>query len=233
MENDLPTCHGVIFDLDGTLLDTLGDLSAAANAVLKACGYPEHPEDRYRDFVGRGVRRLFQRALPPEHCSDRDIARAVAAMRSHYARCWACRTRPYPGIPAMLYDLKQGGVPMAVFSNKDETFVQRIVEHFFGSGIFLAVRGARQGQPLKPAPDGALALANELGCAPGNVWLLGDSDVDIDTAQAAGMASLGAAWGFRGAGELRSAGALHILRHPGELSALCRDARNYGEPRNA
>ncbi|MCU0727314.1 MAG: HAD family hydrolase [Planctomycetes bacterium] len=215
--------RAVIFDLDGTLLDTIGDLADSVNAVLARFGLPGHPEDAYKTMVGDGVANLMRRALPGDRRGDEEVVRlGVAAMREEYARRWDARTRPYPGIEEMLAGLD---VPSAVLSNKPEDFTVLAVRRFFPHHPFTAVRGARPGEPVKPDPAGALALAAHMAVVPAEILYLGDTNTDMRTATAAGMYQAGALWGFRGAAELSASGARTLLARPEDLLALLRAAR--------
>lgn len=227
-----PACEAVIFDLDGTLLDTLADLAESANAALQAVGAPPHPLASYRQLVGGGVRRLMERALPEHRRDDATVAAAVEAMRAQYALRWAATSRPYPGIPALLDALAAQGVPVGVLSNKPHDFTVKMVAALLAPWAFRAVAGAQPGVPLKPDPASALALADALGVPPARCALVGDSDVDMLTARAAGMRAVGAAWGFRGPEELVAAGADLLLHRPSALLALfppATDGRTEGE----
>lgn len=210
--------RGVIFDLDGTLLDTLEDLANAMNTVLACHHWPTHPLDAYRRFVGNGVTMLARRAMPEEERQeDRLVAEIAAKMRKVYALGWANKTKPYHGIEHLLNTLRDKNVPMTVLSNKPHDATAAMVDHFFPKNLFQVVMGAHPEKPSKPDPTTALETAEFLGLPPGAILFLGDSDVDMHTANAAGMTSLGAAWGFRGPEELLAAGARAILQSPKEL----------------
>lgn len=214
-----PAARAVVFDLDGTLVDSLEDIATAMNEALAEVGRPTHPIDDYRAFVGAGVGALAERALggaPPAGTRD-DV---VAAFRRRYAARLVERTRPYPGIDALLDGLVARGVPAAVLTNKPQAAAERLVAELLGRWPWVAVLGDRPGVPRKPDPTGALEAARALGAAPSATLLVGDSDVDVHTARAAGMRALGAAWGFRGADELRAAGAEVILQRPEDVLAV-------------
>jgi phosphoglycolate phosphatase len=207
----------VIFDLDGTLLDTLADIGRAANAVLTERGWPAHPLTDYRRFVGDGVRVLMERVLPAEHRSPTTVDEAVDRFGALYAECWDRETRLYAGVRTLLSALAARGAPLAVLSNKPQRFTELCVERFLSEWRFAVVFGQRAGIPRKPDPAGALEIAARLGLAPAACAYVGDSGVDMHTAQGAGMLALGAAWGFRGVTELKVAGASAILHHPCDL----------------
>lgn len=210
----------ILFDLDGTLLDTLEDLATAANRALGTLGLPAHPTDAYRVFVGDGLRTLAERILPGEQRSAAQVDALVAAFEREYSRTWNERTAPYAGVPEMLDRLTGDGYRMSVLSNKPDAFTRLCVEQLLPHWTFAPLYGQRPGVPKKPDPAAALAIAAELGLDPAEVLYLGDTATDMHTARAAGMAAVGVLWGFRTADELRAAGARHLITHPGELAPL-------------
>lgn len=210
-------CRAVLFDLDGTLLDTLDDLAEAANTMLRALGRPTHPRDAYRHFIGDGVEKLVERALPPEARGAATLAEGVRLTREHYAAHWADRTRPYAGIRRMLAELEGMGLALGVLSNKPHEFTVENVKHFFGDVPWRVVLGARPDRPNKPDPAGALEAAATLGLPPAAFAYLGDTATDMRTASAAGMYAIGAAWGFRDEAELRQNGARLVAHEPGQV----------------
>jgi phosphoglycolate phosphatase len=210
----------VLFDLDGTLLNTLDDLADAGNAVLAGEGLPGHPVAAYQYLVGEGTEQLVRRMLPPERQEEALVGRCLEALRVEYGRCWAAKTRPYPGVTELLANLIARQQPAAVFSNKPEEFTRLTVNHFLAHARFAAVRGARPGVARKPDPAGALALAAELGQRPVQCLYVGDTGTDMDTAVAAGMPAVGVTWGFRTASELRHHGARWLIDHPDQLLDL-------------
>jgi phosphoglycolate phosphatase len=216
----LTNVRAVLFDLDGTLLDTLEDIARSANEVLEGLGLPPHPIDAYRRFIGDGVGNLFQRAFPAG-VEDAGLAdRCEEGFRLVYGRGWNVASRPYPGIPELLDGLVSRGLGMAVLSNKPDLFTRQCVEEYLADWPFQAVIGNREGVPRKPDPGSALDIAGRLGVAPGQIAYLGDSSVDMTTARRAGMIPIGAAWGFRSVAELCSSGAIEVVAHPLELLAL-------------
>lgn len=205
-----------IFDLDGTLLNSLADVADAANAALTARGFPAHPEDAYRFFIGNGTRTLMRRAAP-EGTDEETVTILLEGMHAHYAKNWAGKTRPYPGIMPMLERLSALGPPLAVLSNKPHAFTMLCVRRFFPDIPFSRVQGCPEGGSPKPDPALALDIAAEFGVEPPRVCFLGDSNVDMDTARAAGMVPVGALWGFRPESELRRHGAAVLLSLPEQL----------------
>jgi phosphoglycolate phosphatase len=190
-----PRPRGVIFDLDGTLADSLADIAAAMNRTLEAHGFPVHPVSAYRTFVGEGVRKLAERALPPGTEGVRDAF--LAAYQADYAEHLLDATRLFAGIPEVLDGLERARVPVGVLSNKPDAPTRRMVEALCGRWRFGAVFGERPGVPRKPDPAAALALADALGTSPDSVAFVGDTGVDVLTARAAAMRPVGVLWGFR------------------------------------
>lgn len=205
----------VMFDLDGTLADTLEDLAAAGNHALAAVGRPGHPVDRYRTLVGRGLEQSITDALGAEHAGL--VPAAKAAFMAFYAEHRYDLTRPYDGISELLDALVAARVPMAVLSNKPDVAAVEMVDTLFGRWDFAVTRGQREGCAAKPDPAGAWEVCVEVG-VPAERWVyVGDSDVDMLTARAAGFYAVGVAWGFRGRDELVAAGADVVVETPGEI----------------
>ena len=209
--------RAVLFDLDGTLLDTLEDLAHAANAALSACGHPTHSVPAYRMLVGAGVRKLFERALPAGKGSPAEIERCAAVFREAYGKGWNVHTRPYGGIREMLEAVAQRSIAMAVLSNKPDDFTQTCVREFFPDVPFALVLGEKPGVPPKPDPTGARQIVAALGIPPEEFLYLGDTAIDMETARVSGMRPVGALWGFRSREELVRAGAEIVIAQPGEL----------------
>lgn len=212
--------RAVLFDLDGTLLDTLADLAAAGNAALRAMGLPEHPVEAYRYFVGDGMERLVRRLLPAECGDAATLAACGARMRAEYAARWADTTRPYAGVAELLDALAARRLPLAVLSNKPDEFTQLCVARLLPQWRFEVILGAQAGWPRKPDPATALEIARRLAVPPADVLYLGDTNTDMQTATAAGMFAVGVLWGFRTANELLAAGARVLLAQPTELLDL-------------
>ncbi len=210
----------VIFDLDGTLLDTIGDLAVACNASLAMRGLPQHSYDDYCGFVGNGIMRLVERALPEPLRTPEN----VALMRADFVRCYTehidARTRPYEGVPELLARLSQRGLRLAVASNKFQAGTEKLVRRFFPGIAFDPVFGQREGVPLKPDPAVAGTILSLTETPPGQALFVGDSGIDILTAKAAGIRSAGVTWGFRSRTELEEAGADHIVDRAEEILAL-------------
>jgi phosphoglycolate phosphatase len=212
--------EAVLFDLDGTLLDTLADLGNAVNAVLTLHGFPAHPIDAYRYFVGDGAASLIDRALPEDVRQTDAAASCLRAFREDYSRRWSVETRPYEGVPELLDALTVRGIKKAILSNKPHAFTQLCVQHLLSDWAFDAVYGQRDGAPQKPDPAGALEIAAQLGIAPGHFLFVGDTAGDMQTARAAGMFSVGVLWGFRPREELVESGAQALIARPAELLGL-------------
>ena len=206
----------VIFDLDGTLVDSLEDLGNACNEALERFGYPVHPMDSFRYFVGDGVPMLIKRALPEAERSEENIARVKAVFDEIYGRTYNVCTRPYEGIPELLQRLKNEGILIAVASNKPDNFTQTIVSGMFGD-MFSYVSGKKEGFEKKPSPQIALHIMDKLGVSPCDTLFAGDSAVDMQTALNAGCDSIGCLWGFRTLKELTDNKAKYIARSPEDI----------------
>ena len=207
----------VVFDLDGTLLNTIDDLADAGNRVCAARGWPQHTVEEYKYFVGNGIPKLVERFSPPQARTPDQLADTLAAFQADYGAHLRDKTAPYPGIPALLARLKAAGVQLAVFSNKADPLARQVVADYFDASLFDAVRGALPGVPTKPAPQGTLALMQAIGADPAATLYVGDSNVDVDTAHNAGLPCCGVLWGFRTRQELTDAGAEHLAAYAEEL----------------
>ena len=206
----------VIFDLDGTLLDTIGDLAAAANAVCRENGWPEYTVQAVEGMVGHGIPNLVSRFSPAEAQEPQTLERTLAQFNRVYGAHNMELTAPYAGMPELLKKLKAAGVRLAVCSNKADEFSQVIVAHYF-PGIFEVIRGNLPGTPVKPDPGVARGILEKLNARPEETLMVGDSDVDIRTARNGGLTSCGVLWGFRGRAELEAEGADCLARTPEEL----------------
>lgn len=212
---------GVIFDLDGTLLDTLKDIADPANETLRAHGYPEHPIDAYRTFVGDGVRVLMERVLPATERAPETIDAMVEAMRGRYREYLHRSTQPYPGIPELINGLAQAGLRLATLSNKLDDLTKDCIAHYFPDAPFHPVIGQSDAFPKKPDPTAALSIAQGWSLRPDHVAFVGDTSTDMQTATGAGMRPLGVAWGFRTREELQEYGAEAVVDHAdGALQVL-------------
>lgn len=209
---------GVIFDLDGTLIDTLEDIADAENSALAELGLPPVEVDKFRWIVGGGAENLAQKLLPPSQHSEESIKAFVERFRYFYHQNWHNKTKPYDGVSELITKLKGMHIPIAILSNKPEEFTLKIIDMFFpDSTTFTHVIGQRQGTPTKPNPVMALHIADAWKLDPAEIGFIGDSDIDMITAHNAGMISLGAEWGFRGKEELVLSGAQILLKYPLDL----------------
>ncbi len=209
-----------IFDLDGTLINSLDDLADAVNLMLAKHGYPTRPLELFPQYIGEGVHKLVERALPLEARSPDEVATLVADYQRHYSATWNNKTRAYDGITDVLETLRQRGLKIAVLSNKPHHFTKLCCDQFFPAGIFDAVLGAREDVPRKPHPQAAHELASQLGLSTSDCAYVGDSGLDMQFAVNAGMYPAGVLWGFRSAEELRENGAQKLISRPDELLEL-------------
>ena len=214
------TLQAFIFDLDGTLLDTLGDLAASVNYALKACGMPQHSIDDVRRFVGNGVRLLMERAVP-DGAANPQFEEAFSTFRQHYMQHSLDTTRPYDGIMEMLQALRQRGYRTAVVSNKFYAATQELCRHFFAGTIDVAIgEHEAEGIRKKPAPDTVFEALRQLGVGKEGAVYVGDSDVDIQTARNSGLPCVSVLWGFRDRDFLLKNGAETFISAPTELLSL-------------
>lgn len=209
-----------VFDMDGTLLDTLEDLGSAMNRVLTARGLPVHPIDSYRFFAGNGAAHLVSCALPEDR-RDRDFLDAcVQDFVREYQAAGTGKGKPYAGIPELLDLLESRGILLAVLTNKPQVLAEQCMRDFLPKWSFALVQGQVPGRPVKPDPASPRLLMERLGLAAEEILYLGDTDVDMHTATSVGMHPVGVLWGFRPEEELRRAGARTIISHPLELREL-------------
>ncbi len=209
--------RAVLFDLDGTLTDTIDDISDAMNRSLRVHGLPEWTVAEYCYLVGDGAKVLAQRAVRDRQ----DLALSVQKeYQAYYETHTRVKSKPYEGIPEMLRAMTENGFPLAVFSNKPDADTKNVVSHFFPDVAFQVVRGQVEGVPVKPDPMGALAVAQALGVRPDEVLYLGDTATDMRCAVNAGMHPVGVLWGFRKRDELEESGAEWIIAHPLEALPL-------------
>lgn len=215
--------RAVLFDLDGTLLDTLEDLSDSVNAALRSMGFPLHRNEDYKLMIGEGVRHLALCALPASERERVSVQEElIDRIGIEYAQRWNAKTRPYAGVPELLDALVARDVAMAVLSNKPHEFTRLNVDALLCRWSFDSVIGQRAQVPAKPDPGSALETAGALGIQPAAFLYLGDSGVDMRTASAAGMYPVGVLWGFRGEEELIAGGARSLVKHPLEVLELLR-----------
>lgn len=205
----------IIFDLDGTLLDTIADLAASTNYALSTKGYPTHPIDDIRRFVGNGIRVLVKRAAPGD-ISPTDYEETFAIFRRHYVDHCAELTRPYPGIPSLLSDLKQRGYKLAIVSNKLQPAVTILAQRFFRDQITVAI-GEGPSTRRKPAPDSVLQAIGKLHTTPSRTLYVGDSEIDIETASRARTSIVSVSWGFRKRETLQSLNPRFLIDRPSQL----------------
>ena len=207
----------VIFDLDGTLLDTLEDLADSVNHVLQDKGLPTHPTEAFRYFVGNGAAMVVSRALPPEKRNDELTADCLEAFLKEYNCNWNIKTKPYNGVSELLDALTAKHIEMAVLTNKPQHFAELCIQEFFSGWKFAVILGQRDGVSMKPDPAGPREIVRCLDIPSQDFLYLGDSDVDMRTAVNSNMLPVGAEWGFRSEQELREAGAVEVIGRPTEL----------------
>ena len=209
--------RAVLFDLDGTLINSLADIASAMNRALRLHDLKEHDEADYRYLVGNGARILAERAVGQRQEKADSV---LADYQAWYGTHSLVRSAPYPGIPELLSSLKEAGIRLMVLSNKPDADTQRVIRHFFPEGTFSLVCGQKDGIPIKPDPSAALDMAAQCGVAPSEMLYLGDTSVDITCARRAGMHSVGVLWGLRERAELEEAGAEHIVADPAQVLLL-------------
>lgn len=210
----------VIFDLDGTLVNTIEDLANATNHALTTLGFPTHAIPSYRNMVGNGVTKLLERALPEEARSIRMIEAMRTNFRQYYDEHLYDTSTPYPGIPELLLELTEREISCAVASNKYQSAVDRIISHFFSSTPWVAVFGHNDGVPVKPDPSIVFEVLAKHPTPKANTLYVGDSNIDIETARRACVDGCGVTWGFRTRQELVTACAPHIVNTPDDILSL-------------
>lgn len=209
-----------IFDLDGTLLDTLESLACCYNRVLSQHGYATHDTDAYRYFIGDGAAKCVERCLPKHARTPAIIEQVLVTQREDYQRTWRDQTAAYPGIVELLRSLVARNIQMAVLSNKDQAFTQLCMSHFFPDFTFDPVVGFSTTTPHKPDPTGAKRIASQWGIPCDEIAFVGDTSMDIETANKSGMDAIGVLWGFRTLKELQDAGAKHVVESPEQILEL-------------
>ncbi|MBR2360504.1 MAG: HAD family hydrolase [Bacteroidaceae bacterium] len=209
-----------IFDLDGTLLNTIADLATSTNQALEACGFPTHPVEEYPMYVGNGINKLFERALPAEARTEENILRIRAHFLPYYDEHNADLSTPYPGIPQLLEHLQAAGIQMAVASNKYQRATEKLIRHYFPTIRFAAIFGQREGIPVKPNPQIVEDILSIVPVKREEVIYIGDSGVDMQTALNAGVESIGVTWGFRPKEELMEHSPTHIVSTTEEIEII-------------
>lgn len=218
--NNTKKFDAVIFDLDGTLLNSLVGIADAMNILLERLNYPTHSLEPYKYFVGDGLVELVKRALPDEKREESDIPALFKEYREIYNTTWPLKSPPYDGIPQLLDTLAKKKIKMSILSNKSHDFTQRMVAQLLPGVRFEEVRGVFDGGTRKPDPSGALEIARIMNTTPGNIAFVGDTSIDMKTAVRAGMYPVGVLWGFRPEKELLDNGAKHIVAQPMEIDEL-------------
>lgn len=210
----------VIFDLDGTLLNTIADIARATNYALAQFGFPTHHTQSYRTFVGNGINKLIQRALPEEECNEENIMKVRSIFVPYYDQHKRDLTRPYKGITELLSTLQERGIMIAVASNKYQRATEELVNIYFPNNKFIKVLGQREGIPAKPDPSIVNEIIKIAGISKEETIYVGDSNVDMMTAHNAGVEAVGVTWGFRTRRELQENNPRSIIEEAGELLQL-------------
>ena len=217
---DLQKIRAVVFDLDGTLLDTLQDIGAGANTALHRSGFPEHDRAAYRRYVGHGIRTLFKQALPEGQNTDENIDRVLKEYQGYYPEHCTVHTVFFPGVEDMIKKMHAAGYTLGVLSNKTERTTLKIIHHFFPDEPFSIIWGNNGKRPLKPALDAGYLLLDELGVKPEEVLYIGDGDTDMEFASKMGFFALGVTWGYRDRDELVATGANLLADSTAEIETL-------------
>jgi phosphoglycolate phosphatase len=208
--------NAIIFDLDGTLLNTLGDISDSVNRILSDENFPNHTEEEIRSFIGHGTKSLIYNSLPPDKRDNYSVQYYLDAFLIDYNQNYYKKTFPYTGVKEMLAELTTKGIELAILSNKSEELVKKCVAKLLPELEFKVILGSNDSFPLKPDPAGALYISEKLNIPPAEFLFLGDSDVDIQTALSAGMFPVGALWGFQ-PNKLEGCGTHALIKHPVEI----------------
>lgn len=211
------TYKAAVFDMDGTLLNTLKDLTDSTNFALQSLGFPAHSEATYQQKIGTGLHELIRLALPEQARDANSIKETIKIYCAHYSENWNITTRPYDGIPELLTALTEQGFKLAILTNKAQHSASRCQEFFLSDWRWEMVQGQNDGVPPKPHVEMSNPVTQALNVAPETVLYLGDSDVDMYTAKNAGYVAVGVTWGFRSKDELQAAGADFLIDHPLEL----------------
>lgn len=211
---------GVIFDLDGTLVNTLEDIADTMNAVLRANAMPEHPTEKYKFLVGEGIFNLTKRVMPENRWSEENASSFVQEFRTLYDITWHDKSVPYDGIVPLLQKLHESGIKIGVLSNKPDQFVQKIVGWFFPNIPFTSIYGEVKDVPAKPDPSLAIRIAESMKLSTKEIAMIGDSGIDVQTGINAGMIPIGVSWGFRPVEELISSGASFVVDTPEEIHSI-------------
>ena len=210
----------IIFDLDGTLLNTIADLAQSTNHALQTLGYPTHEESAYNFMVGNGINKLFERALPENEKTEENVLRVRREFIPYYNEHNADKSRPYPGIPQLLKEMQKKGIQLAVASNKYQSATVKLIAHYFPTISFIAVFGQREGIPVKPDPTIVNDILDIAHVTKEDVLYVGDSGVDMQTAANAGVTACGVTWGFRPRTELEAFHPTYIVDEALSISTI-------------
>lgn len=208
----------VLFDMDGTLLDTLTDIALSGNRMLASMNLPTYPLEDYRYFVGAGALNLVKMVLPEEKRDEETVSAGLERLLAIYDKTWMKNTLPYPGIPEMLDYLRDKGYRLAILSNKPDEFTKKLTGRYLADWHFEQVWGKREEFEPKPSPESACRIAELMDLEPADFFYLGDTRIDMETAVRTGMHPTGVLWGFRPAAEILAAGAKVLLEHPMDIT---------------